>query len=141
MAGKPIDVIYGACVSRGLEAEEKGDGLWLTPAAIEQAAGWQLKAEGFCKGEVCVPLPPSHKEEFVTGGRYNLAALAELIGQPVVRDREHRVWCFGAAASERRRALTSLSAPDFALPDLSGKTHRLSDHRGKKVLLVSWASW
>ena len=37
--------------------------------------------------------------------------------------------------------LTSLDAPDFSLPDLDGKMHSLSEHRGKKVLLVSWASW
>jgi peroxiredoxin len=32
-------------------------------------------------------------------------------------------------------------APAFALPDLDGRRHRLSDHRGNKVLLVTWASW
>ena len=32
-------------------------------------------------------------------------------------------------------------APDFALPDPSGRIHRLSDYRGKKVFLVTWASW
>jgi peroxiredoxin len=37
--------------------------------------------------------------------------------------------------------LQSLDAPDFELPDLAGRKHRLSDHRGKKVLLASWASW
>jgi peroxiredoxin len=37
--------------------------------------------------------------------------------------------------------LTSLEAPDFALPDLDGKMHSLSDYRGKKVFVVSWASW
>ena len=26
-------------------------------------------------------------------------------------------------------------------PDLEGKLHSLSDHRGKKVLLVAYASW
>lgn len=31
--------------------------------------------------------------------------------------------------------------PDFALPDLDGKTVRLSDFRGKRVALVAWASW
>ena len=31
--------------------------------------------------------------------------------------------------------------PDFLLPDLQGKLHRLSDHRGKKVLLLHFASW
>ena len=30
---------------------------------------------------------------------------------------------------------------DFELPDLDGKLHRLSDYRGQKVLLVTWASW
>ncbi len=32
-------------------------------------------------------------------------------------------------------------APDFALSDLSGKTVRLSDFRGKAVLLEFWATW
>lgn len=31
--------------------------------------------------------------------------------------------------------------PDFALPDLDGKTVRLSDFRGKRVAIVAWASW
>jgi peroxiredoxin len=47
----------------------------------------------------------------------------------------------GEAAGDRAAALRSLQAPDFTLPDLSGRMHRLSEHRGKKVLLVSWASW
>ncbi len=141
MSGKPTDIIYRERVTQGVNAETTRGGLWLTPDAMERAAGWRLKPEGFCKGEVCIPIPPARKEGFVAGGRYNLAALAELIGQPVIRDDEHQVWCIGEAASERRRALTSLDAPDFALPDLEGKTHRLSEHRGKKVLLVSWASW
>ncbi len=32
-------------------------------------------------------------------------------------------------------------APDFALPTLDGNTFRLSDHRGKVVLLNFWATW
>ena len=32
-------------------------------------------------------------------------------------------------------------APDFSLPDLDGKTRRLSDYRGKVVLLNFWATW
>jgi peroxiredoxin len=37
--------------------------------------------------------------------------------------------------------LSALQAPDFTLPDMDGKMHSLSDFRGKKVLLITWASW
>ena len=32
-------------------------------------------------------------------------------------------------------------APDFELPSLTGGSVRLSDYRGKKVVLFMWASW
>ncbi len=32
-------------------------------------------------------------------------------------------------------------APDFTLSDIHGKQHRLSDYRGKVVLLNFWATW
>ena len=32
-------------------------------------------------------------------------------------------------------------APDFSLPDLQGKSQRLSDYRGKVIFLNFWATW
>lgn len=32
-------------------------------------------------------------------------------------------------------------APDFVLPDLHGNVHKLSNHRGKPVLVNLWATW
>lgn len=31
--------------------------------------------------------------------------------------------------------------PDFTLTDIKGKQHRLSDYRGKDVILIFWATW
>ena len=39
------------------------------------------------------------------------------------------------------RITRSIIAPDFALASLDGKTTRLSDFRGKAVLLNFWATW
>lgn len=136
-----IDIIFGERVTAGVEADAKADQLWLSAGDFKRVSGWEFKPQGFCKGEVCVPVPDARKSEFVDGDRYNLVALANLLGQPIASDAEFDAWCFGEAAAERKRVLTSLDAPDFSLPDLDGKMHSLFEHRGKKVLLVSWASW
>ncbi len=66
---------------------------------------------------------------------------AEREGRPVALDRDERAAYLGTSAKERARALASLEAPDFALPDLAGRPHSLAEHRGKKILLVAYASW
>jgi peroxiredoxin len=38
-------------------------------------------------------------------------------------------------------SLNSRVAPDVTVPDRRGRPVHLSDFRGKKVLLVTWASW
>ncbi len=124
-------------------AEVGDDALWLPASALKEVSGWELKPEGACRDDLCVPLPAGREAEFLRdGGReFNLSALAALLGQPEVHESTPAVWAFGEAAAARRDALHSLEAPEFTLPDLDGHQHRLSDYRGKKVFLVSWASW
>lgn len=70
-----------------------------------------------------------------------LVTRAEAEGRPVALDADERAAYLGITAKERARVLASLEAPDFTLPDLEGRLHSLSEHRGKKVLLVAYASW
>jgi len=32
-------------------------------------------------------------------------------------------------------------SPDFVLTDISGKNHKLSDYRGRNVMIILWATW
>jgi len=118
-----------------------GDALWLSNADVHRATGWTLTPEGLCQGGVCVPVPRGREADFIQGDAVAIAAFWRHLGHPVVRDDLGEAWVLGTGAGERARALLSLEAPDFALPDLDGRTHALSDHRGRKVLLVTWASW
>jgi hypothetical protein len=102
----------------------EADGLAVDPQQI----GWEPKPEGLCRGELCVPFA-------LEDGRVDLASFAERVGAPVACEGD--VWSFGEPTS--RPPLTE--APDFTLPDIDGHWHSLSAYRGRKVLLVTWASW
>jgi hypothetical protein len=136
-----VRVIHGERETEIFGARAAGDHLWLSSADVQRATGWTLTPEGLCRGDVCVPAPRARETEFVQGDAVDVAAFWRHAGHPVVRDATGRTWVLGTGAMERARALRSLEAPDFALPDLEGRVHALSDHRGRKVLLVTWASW
>jgi hypothetical protein len=136
-----ITVLHEQRETRHPDSAADGDALWLDNAAIEQATGWAWKPEGLCHGDICVPVPPASKNDFVREGRLNVAAMWRRSGQPVVHDQASRTWVLGTGAAQRSAALASLQAPDFALPDLNGQEHRLSQYRGRKVFMYTWASW
>ena len=122
-----------------VDASTAGGVLRASAEAVERALGWELREEGFCLGTVCYPLPPD--AELVTDDGIDLAGLAALIDRPIALDEAEGAAYLGVAARERSQALELLDAPDFTLPDLDGELHSLSDYRGKKVLLVAYASW
>ena len=113
------------------------DGLWLSADDAARTTGWTLKPEGMCQADICVPLPATT----VRDARVDVAAFWQLLGRPVVNDSANQTWVLGAGADERNKALAGLIAPDFTLPDLAGNPHRLTELRGKKVFLSTWASW
>jgi hypothetical protein len=111
---------------------ESGDTLLVDPSLL----GWQRKPEGLCRDEVCIPVPAD-----APPGAMEATALARLLQRPIVIDHDEHVAAFAAPAAERADALRSGIAPDFELPDVHGVVHRLSDFRGKKVVLYAYASW
>jgi hypothetical protein len=125
-------------------AREDGGQLWITTADLKRATRFEVKPQGVCRDELCFPLPKARQQEFVHKtpqvSWFNITAFATLVHQPVAHDAALETWYFGLR-SDQRQQLSSLQAPDFALPDLHGKLHRLSDFQGKKILLVTWASW
>ncbi len=122
-----------------VEADVDGDAVRIAPDALREALGWELKPEGLCRGEACVPV--RDRDALLDAGGISLAGFAGALGRPLALDVAERAAVLGTAAENRSAALTSLEAPDFTLPDLEGKLHSLSDHRGKKVLLIAYASW
>lgn len=107
------------------------DRLDIGPDEFAAGTGWELKPEGACKGEVCVPLP---------AGEFDLAATASRLGMAIVADESSRRWAIGPE-SLGDRALTTAEAPELVLDDVDGTEFRLSSLRGRKVVIVSWAPY
>jgi hypothetical protein len=97
---------------------------------FQAETGWEIKPEGACKGELCVPL---------TGG-FELPSTAERLGMALVHEAEQNLWALGPE-SVNGRALVTAEAPGLVLSDLDGKDFELSSLRGQKVLIVSWAPY
>jgi hypothetical protein len=118
--------------------------LWITTADLARATRFEVKPQGVCRDELCFPLPKARAAEFLRqeAGKtwFNLTAFAALVHQPVAVDTALSAWYFGLRSDQQQR-LESLRAPDFTLPDMAGKLHSLSELRGKKVFLITWASW
>ena len=138
-------IIYDGIATEVSVSAGGAEGLWITTDDLKRATRFVIKPQGVCRDELCFPLPKNRKAEFVLKKGdttwFNLINFALLIKQTYVADQKNGIWYFGSRAAEQNQYLASLAAPNFTLPDLNGKLHSLADFRGKKVLLVTWASW
>ncbi len=142
--GVRATIVYDDVATEVASASTDGGQLWITTLDLTRATRFELKPQGVCRDQLCFPVPKARANEFVRKSSgatlFNLLAFAQLVNQPVAHDEALSTWYFGLR-SDQRQGLASLRAPDFTLPDMAGKMHSLSDFRGKKVLLVTWASW
>lgn len=113
-------------------------------ADLPGVTGWALAPEGLCRGDVCVPV--RGRDDLVTddpnvGPLVDLAAVATVLGQPLVVDAEESVVALGPPSDERPGLRVGDPAPPLALDGLDGRPLELDHFVGKKKLLLAWASW
>jgi peroxiredoxin len=96
-------------------------------AALAAALGWELKPEGLCSGETCVPLL----------GR----SVTQALGLLVVHDEAAGVAALAPSAETHHRDAADNKAPRLDLQDVDGNLVSFDDFSGHKRVLVTWASW
>jgi hypothetical protein len=116
-----------------------GERALIDPAALTDALGWELKPEGLCRHDVCVPV--RDRAALFSGDRLDVVAVARALHRPAVLDAAAGIVAVALPGEERRRALQERHAPAFTLPDLDGNLHSLDEWSGQKKLLFAWATW
>ena len=102
----------------------------IDPADLLAQTGWELKPEGLCKADRCVP----------TGGApLSAQLLSEKLGMALVADGDHGLAALGPESGGR--ALDDARMPDLVLPDRHGRPFSLRSLRGTRFVMVAWASW
>ncbi len=125
--------------TRSVDAQVFGDRVVVSPGDLPDAIGWELKPEGLCRDDVCVPVrDPSSIE---AGDGIDLVAAAAALGCPAAVSIESGVVAIGQLAATRKRAIEGMEAVPFTLPDLDGELHSLDEWRGSKKLVHVFASW
>ena len=96
--------------------------------------GWELKPEGLCQADRCVPLPAD-----VDRSALPAALVAERLGMPILTDETSGMSAIGPESGQA--ALTSNQLPELTLADFDGNPFNLTQMHGRKSLLMAWASW
>lgn len=124
-----------------LDEAVAGDELLIRPEDLKRVNGFELKPEGACYQDMCIPMNDRLLTELDGKRWFNLTAFADLLEQPYVADVESRVWSFAEIPAKRESMMVDAMAPDFEVVDREGKVVRMADYKGKKALIVTWSSW
>ena len=105
---------------------------------IEKSLGWELKPEGLCKDDSCIPYTPlkDPDSEYV-----DFLDITNTLGFSNVLDVELGLAAVDTFSLLRTSALKDRKAPNIELPDVDGQLHSLSKWSDKKKLLVAFSSW
>jgi len=113
-----MELLFGTAISAGCKKEpsESSPRPNSPPGqAAETSAGREPGQSASAPGEA------------VTGSKKSLTSIV----------RAARTW----EPAREFSSLVGTDAPDFKLTDITDKQHRLSDYKGKNVMIVFWATW
>jgi hypothetical protein len=125
--------------TREVDAVARPTTLLLDPATLRAVTGWELKPEGLCRDDVCVPTRA--RPDLHVDGRVDLRVVTELLGRPLVVDADTAVAAIGESAATRAAQLAAGRLDDIVLQDVDGRRFSWPAIGRKKKVLVTWASW
>src|ERR1043166_10195055 len=79
------------------------DAVRLPVTALQTALGWELKPQGLCKDDRCIPTVG--RNNLVTTDGVDLAAFAAVLSRPLALDAAERVAYLGGSAADRSAQL------------------------------------
>ena len=86
------------------------DRLDMTGVEFHRLTGWEIKPEGACKDDRCVP----SRRRCATRPPIDVAAVTERLGMPIAHDETHGLWAIGPESGGR--VLDSARMPDSCFP-------------------------
>src|SRR5581483_276266 len=131
----PATVLYGDHAVALDQTRPDAKDLWIRAADLPRVNEFEVKPQGACRADMCIPI----SKDLRSGEWFNLTGFARKLHQAYVNDAG--AWSFGEIPVVRGDYYKTRIAPDFAVPNRAGKVVHLSDFRGRKVLVVTWASW
>jgi hypothetical protein len=133
-----VTIVAGPDVTQ-VDGDATSTTVLLAPDVLEAATGWDLRTEGLCRGDVCVPRRDG--DGLLVDDRIDLAAFASLLHRPLAYDAGAGIAVLADAPDDHAAAFDARVAPAWTLPDLDGTPVSSSAFAGHKKLLVAWASW
>jgi hypothetical protein len=108
----------------------------LTSEEFTASTGWELTPQGACQKDICVPL---RRDVHRPDGNIDVETFAAEMSMPLVSDTKYSLWALGPRAGGR--VIDDDQVPDVVLESFDGLRYDLASLRGRKALLLAWASW
>jgi hypothetical protein len=136
---QPIPLTVITDEERTVDGFVEDGSLFVSETVLHHATGWELKPQGLCRHDTCVPV--RSRRDLGPQGLIDLVAFGATLRRPVAVEPGNGLAVLGTAAPDAASSMRSLQAPDFTLPTLDGGSLSLRDFAGKRRLLMAFASW